>query len=141
MMVMAQALEGQDGRLRDTRQRNFLTQKELAAAERRSFHKHKQVGARRLKGKGVYGAQAGESPGSYAAVLGRPNGRAAIEGQLGGVEATPVVPGRRIRFVPARNPKSPGYYGGNRARGRTMRPCLWSILYMNFGEFIFHALQ
>ena len=30
MLVMAQALEGQDGRLRDTRQRNFLTQKELA---------------------------------------------------------------------------------------------------------------
>ena len=30
MLVMAQVLEGQDGRLRDTRQRNFLTQKELA---------------------------------------------------------------------------------------------------------------
>ena len=30
ILVMAQVLEGQDGRLRDTRQRNFLTQKELA---------------------------------------------------------------------------------------------------------------
>ena len=30
MLVMARVLEGQDGRLKGTRQRNFLTQKELA---------------------------------------------------------------------------------------------------------------